>query len=147
MTEQGLKHWRFPHLRNRFHTQAFRFALSAVAGFGMGIFWALFFHEKVGWSEELAAALSILLVSIQNFLVFLGYVFKPDRRMQFKTLATGFALSVAGFRGVEYLIFLLLHTLMGFQYLVVLVVVRIGLMGVKFFFYRSTLFAEQREVQ
>ena len=144
---QWLQRVKLPSMRTSWRLQAFRFAVSAAAGFGMGIFWAWLFHEKVGWSEELAVALSILAVSIQNFLVFLNYVFKPKRRMKSNVLAAGFVLSIIGFRGVEYLIFLLLHTLMGFQYLVVLVVVRAGLTTLKFLFYRNTLFADQQAMQ
>ena len=123
--------------------QAFRFALSAVAGFAAGLGWAWFFHEYVGWSAELAVALSIILIAVQNFLVLRFWVYKPRESLHPATLAVGFLASTGAFRLLEYVVFLTFHTVLGFHYMLVLVTIRPILMLAKFFFYRTTLFADR----
>ena len=111
----------------------------------MGIFWAWFFHEVVGWITEVAAALSMVLVSAQNFLFFLFWVYKPQNPQDLRSMVFSFALSVVGFRGLEFLLFLVVHTWLGVHYLLALVGLRGFLMVVKFFFYRATMFADRTE--
>ena len=120
--------------------QAIRFAISAVFGFWVGVFWVWLFHEIVGWSPEVAVIMSIVLVSVQNFVVFRYYVYRTQTQRNVLEMMAQFALSVAGFRGLEYVLFLTFHTYLGYHYLYTIVVIRVILMVGKFGFYRLTIF-------
>lgn len=120
--------------------EAIRFAISAVFGFAIGIFWVWLFHELVGWPAEVAVILSIVLVSVQNFIVFRYYVYRTATERNVVQMMAQFALSVAGFRGLEYVLFLTFHTYLGYHYLYTIITIRIILMVGKFGFYRLTIF-------
>ena len=120
--------------------EAIRFAISAVAGFAVGIFWVWLFHETVGLTPEIAVLLSIVLVALQNFLVLKHYVYKTATERSFASMLSQFALSVAGFRGLEYGLFLLFHTYLDFHYLYTIIVIRGALVIAKFAFYKLTIF-------
>ena len=120
--------------------EAVRFGLSAIVGFAVGIFWVWLFHEFVGWPAEVAVIISIVLVAIQNFIVLKHYVYNTATERTYKGMMTQFALSVAGFRGLEYVIFLVFHTYLGLHYLYTIIAIRAVLMVGKFAFYKHTIF-------
>jgi hypothetical protein len=72
------------------------------------------------------------------------YVCRASRG-NFRKQLTAYFFSALGFRGLEYLSFLLVHTVVGVDYLIVIVLIT-GLSFVgKFFYYRNVIFGENRK--
>jgi putative flippase GtrA len=123
-----------------------RFGAFGAAGFVLNIAITVTLTEWLGAPEELAFAIALAVVFIFSFvtsryLIFTGAVDGDPKRQLAK-----FALSSAAFRGVEYLGFLLLHTVLGLGYLFVIVVVLGASFLTKFFTYSTVVFTADREV-
>ncbi len=98
-----------------------------------------FCHEYIGLHEELSYAIALVTVLVTNFLglryaVFKAQKSKPGRQFLY------FVLSSIGFRVVEYIIFIIIHSWLGLYYLLAIVLISIVFTVLKFFFYGSTLF-------
>jgi putative flippase GtrA len=95
--------------------------------------------EWVGLIPEVALAISIVVVFTINFLACRYFVF--DARLQdFRQQLFRFALASGGFRGAEYLAFVVCHRFFGVQYVVALVGILVVSMMVKFVFYQRVVF-------
>ncbi len=99
-------------------------------------------HEIAGWSEEAAYGTTLVAVFFVNFLVLRHWVYgdtKSGGKAARQLVHT--AAASAGFRGVEYALFLLLHAALGLNYLVAIGVVAVLLFFGKFVYYRKMVFA------
>jgi len=108
-------------------------ATSAVISFGLTV--AL--HELGGVAEEIAYAIALCTVFVTNFLGCRFFVYPGNHRPLFRQFGE-FLLSSLGFRGAEWVSFVLLIHLMPYQ--LALVVVQAASFVAKFFFYRSRVF-------
>ena len=117
----------------------FRFAAMGSLGLGLNVGITAFVHEVLGVSEELAFAVALACVVSFHFLsgryvIYGAAAGDPKRQLLRFGLATG------GFRGAEYLGFLVLHTLVGVPYLAVIVIVLGSSFIAKFVFYGRVVF-------
>ncbi len=96
-------------------------------------------HEVVRAPEELAFAVALVVVFAVNFLACRYLIFDAAGGNLYRQLVA-FALSSLVFRGLEYVAFLLLHSVAGVHYLVAIAaVLGISMIG-KFLFYRGAVF-------
>lgn len=113
--------------------------LSFVINFGLTIG----LHELAGVSEEIAYAIALGILFFVNFIVMRVYVFAGGEGHAGKQLLLhGF--SAAGFRGLEYVAFLLIHSRMGMQYILAILLIQSCSFLAKFFFYGKVVFARPR---
>lgn len=101
-----------------------RFGALGVASFfaNLGITVAL--HDLLGTSAEVAYAVALVTVMIMNFLLCRYVVFDAGNG-SFRAQAVQFLAGACLFRGAEYVGFLVLHSLLGLQYVVAIVVVQV----------------------
>ncbi len=95
--------------------------------------------EVLAWRPEYAVFVTFIVVFFMNYAMCRYFVFDATCAPVTGQLAA-FALSTLGFRSLEYIAFLLLHSLIGFPYLPVLLVVFLGSFFLKFWFYSSSVF-------
>lgn len=116
-----------------------RFGALGVASFfaNLGITVAL--HDLLGTSAEAAYAVALCTVMIMNFLLCRYFVFDA-RGGSLKAQALQFLAGACLFRGAEYIGFLLLHSLLGVQYVITIVVVQVLAFLGKFAFFSRGAF-------
>jgi putative flippase GtrA len=119
-----------------------RFGVSAGLSFGTNLGLTVALHEFCRLPEEAAFATSLVTVFLMNFLVLRYYVFPGSQRSAATQLAM-FGLSSVGFRGGEYLAFLVAHTWLGVQYTVAIAAILALSFVCKFLFYRGVVFARR----
>ena len=111
---------------------------SGVA-FGANLGLTAFFHEIAGLRPEIAFALTLVLVLVLNFAQMRWFVWgDTDQPIARQFLL--FASSSLGFRGLEYLAFLLLNSVLGVQYLIAVTGVLVVSFLSKFIYYRRLVF-------
>ena len=126
-------------------SQALRFGTMTVLSFVVNVGGAALLYGPAGLPEELAYALSLVAVMLMNFALMRWWVFplpateRPAAGKQF----LGYLASAAGFRGAEYLAFLLLHTWLGLPPLPTIVGVSIASLIGKFAFYGGRVFGRR----
>jgi putative flippase GtrA len=116
-----------------------RFGMLTVWSFGLSLGVTALLHEVLGCSAELAFAVALVTVFVTNFLACRYFVFPAagaDARRQLGL----FTLFSALFRGAEYLLFLLVHTLIGVHYIVAIVGIKGAIVAAKFVSYRTWIF-------
>ncbi len=101
-------------------------------------------HELAALSEEAAYAVTLVSVFIFNFMMMRHWVYADQKEgtdpwKQF--IHTVFA-SVC-FRSLEYITFILLHTLLGVHYLIAIGCVMAIWFFIKFFYYREKVFQKK----
>jgi putative flippase GtrA len=117
-----------------------RFGTFGSVTFGANIGLTAILHEGLGLAAEFAFAFSLGIVLIIGFVGCRYVIFEAASEGNAKHQAFLFLLSSFGFRGAEYLTFLLLHTLLGVYYLTAIVASLILSFFAKFFFYRHVVF-------
>jgi putative flippase GtrA len=117
--------------------------LSGVS-FATNVGLTVLLKEKAGLAPEAAFAIAIVVVFTMNFLAYRYYVF-DGRSQDFRTQLLLFALASGGFRGSEYLTFVICHRLFGIQYVVALVGILMLSTVAKFVFYQRAIFVRRRE--
>jgi len=118
-----------------------RYGAVGGIGFGINLATTISLHEVVGAPEELAFAVAQVVVFFFSFLTARHFIFDGSAG-DLKRQLVKFSLSSAGFRGAEYVGFLVFHTLLEIPYMVAVVAV-LGLsFVVKFFFYRKVVFVD-----
>jgi putative flippase GtrA len=121
-------------------SSALRFAVLSGASGVTNLGLTAFFHELAGLPEELSYALALACVIVQNFLGMRWFVYGgstvPWRRQLVQFLA-----STAGFRGLEYLAFLLMVGPLRVHYLLAAGVNMVTFTIAKYVFYRGTVFS------
>jgi putative flippase GtrA len=116
-----------------------RFASAGGASFVINLGGTAFMHELLGVPEEVAFAVALAIAFLVNFLVCRYYVFEGrsgDARRQL----VEYLLASLCFRGIEYVGFLLLHTIVGIPYVVAIFIVLLCSFFFKFAFYGKVVF-------
>lgn len=120
------------------------FGLLGLVSFTLNVGLSALLHEVFGASEELSFGISLAVVFAVNFLACRYLIFRAAGGNLIRQL-TAFALSSLAFRGIEYVAFLTLHSVLGIHYLIAIISVLGASMISKFFFYRGAVFAGQNE--
>jgi putative flippase GtrA len=105
--------------------------LSFLVNLGMTIF----IHEVLGISAEAAFAIALIAVFVMNFYTLRYYVYQGQNRPAGRQFLE-YTSSTLGFRGLEYLAFLLFYTWYGYEYRLVLIIVLVCSTIMKFLWYR-----------
>ena len=95
--------------------------------------------EKARLAPEAAFAIAIVVVFCINFLA-CRYVVFDARAQDFRRQLLLFAMASGGFRGAEYLAFVVAHRLLAIHYVVALVAILALSMTAKFVFYQRVIF-------
>ncbi|GAB4376439.1 MAG: hypothetical protein Kow0062_16700 [Acidobacteriota bacterium] len=120
-----------------------RFGLLGLVSFAINLAVTAGLHEIAGLAEELAYAVALGVVLVTNFAACRLWVF-PDSAGSVVGQGVAFLLSSFGFRGAEYVAFLLVHTLGGVHYLLTILLVTGVSTVVKFLHYRFLVFRTGR---
>jgi putative flippase GtrA len=118
----------------------FRFGSVGGISFAINIGLTAFLHELLGIVEEIAFSIALAVAFTFNFVGCKYYVFSENTGDSRKQLIAYFFSSLL-FRGIEYLGFILLHTLMGVQYLAAVFLVLVFSFFAKFTFYKKVVFS------
>jgi putative flippase GtrA len=118
---------------------ALRFALLGGLSFSVNFGLTVLLHEVLGVREELAFALVLALTTVMNFVLMRSFVY-PGRKGALLAQFGLFVVSSLGFRSLEYVLFLVFHTWLGFAYKMVLVATLTTTFVTKFFYYGSVVF-------
>ncbi len=118
------------------------FGLLGLVSFTLNLGLSALLHELLGVSEELSFGVSLMVVFVVNFLACRYLIFDAAGGNLARQLIA-FTLSSLAFRGMEYVAFLLLHSLVGVHYLIAITaVLGVSMIG-KFLFYRGAVFVKQ----
>ena len=128
-----------------FVTTFARFGLVGVGSFTLILGVTIGLHEGLGLAEESAFAVGLGAALVLNFwacrhLIFEGAAMGPAWR-QFLL----FVGSSVGFRGMEYVAFLGVHTVGGMQYILASLIILLTSMLLKFIYYRKVVFRASQE--
>lgn len=113
--------------------------LSFVTNFGLTVL----LTEVVNLPEELSFAVALMVVFFLNFFLMRHYIYtgcEGSTKRQFIM----YAFSAIGFRGTEYVAFLMIHTWLGVQYAVAIIGIQVWSSIVKFFYYGGLVFTKKR---
>lgn len=122
-----------------------RFGVLGAVGFGLNIGVTAILAEVLGAAEELAFAVALAVVFVFSFLTSRYLIFAGAARGDPRRQLVKFAVSSAAFRGAEYLGFLLLHTVIGVDYLLVIPAVLGVSFLTKFVAYSNVVFTPDGE--
>ena len=122
-----------------FLARATRFVGLGGVSFAVNVGLTVLLTERLRLAPEGALAISILVVFTMNFLACRYFVF-DGRSQDFRRQLLLFAMASGGFRGAEYLAFVVCHRLLGIQYVVALVGILVVSTMVKFFVYQRVVF-------
>jgi len=132
-----------PHgdaMRNTF-LGLIRFGALGAVTLMMNVGLTAFLHEVMRLSEEFAFGLSLVTVFSISFVACRYVVFENAWEGDPRNQAFLFLISSLGFRGTEYMAFLLLHSVLGIYYLVALPTILVVSFFAKFLYYRRAVFA------
>lgn len=116
-----------------------RFIVLSGVSFVTNVGLTVLLKERVGLIPEAALAIAMVVVFCINFLAYRYFVF-DGRSQAFGRQLLLFALASGGFRGTEYVAFVIGHRLLGIHYVVALVgILTVSLMA-KFVFYQRVIF-------
>jgi len=121
----------------------FRFCVMTVIAFGIHVGVSALLHEGFHVAEELAVAVALITVFTGNYFLQRYYVYQAREGDPRRQLLLYF-LSSLGFRGAEYLSFLLVHSVIGVQYLAAYIGVLLVSFMIKFFYYGNVVFKPSR---
>lgn len=117
----------------------YRFALLSGISFTLNFGLTVLLHEWLAVPQEAAFAVSLVTVFVVNFLACRYVVFDGRGGSAKKQLAL-FTITSVVFRGSEYVVFLLVHTLAGVEYRVAILSILAVSAVLKFFTYRTAIF-------
>jgi len=117
-----------------------RFAILGGITFVTNVALTAFFHEVMRLSEEIAFGLSLVTVFSVSFVGCRYVVFENAWQGDPRKQAFLFLFASLGFRGTEFMAFLLLHSVLGIYYLVALPTILIVSFFAKFLYYRRAVF-------
>lgn len=110
-------------------------ALSFAVNLGLTVF----LHEVVRAPAEAAYAAALVVVFVMNFMISRHMVFRAASGDPVRQ-GVVFLVSALSFRGVEYLLFLLLHTVLGVWYVAAVIGISVPMTLVKFVFHGKVVF-------
>lgn len=117
-----------------------RFANLGVLSFVLVVGLTAGFHELAGFGEESAYLSALIVAFCVNFLGARHYVYRAAHAPIGGQLLR-FLASSLGFRAAEFAGFLLLHSIAGIQYLVVVGMIMIVSFVLKYLFFRAFVFS------
>ncbi len=121
-----------------------KFAGLGAFSFALSVGGTAFLVEVIGVDVEVAYATVLACLIAINFLA-CRYLIFPGQARGFAGQAAQFLVSALGFRGLEYVAFLVLHTLLGAPYVLAIVTVQTISFVTKFLFFDTLVFsASQR---
>lgn len=116
-----------------------RFGLVSILSFSVNVGLTALLHEVFHLSAELAFAIALAIVMAQNFLLSRYYIYDGRSGNPAHQLVL-YVMSSLGFRGAEYVAFLVGHTWLGAPYLPTTIGVLMTSVLIKFFYYRCVVF-------
>lgn len=123
--------------------QTVLFGLASGIGFAINIGITAFLHEVLRISPGISFAVALACAYAVNFFNNRTWVFDSDAEAFTQVVKfLGFSLL---FRLMEYLVFLLLHIILGFHYLVAVLISLFSFYFIKFFVYRKLVFTRGRD--
>ena len=121
-----------------------RFGSGAALSFGSIMVITFVAREWANLSEQLAFAISLILVFFINFATLRWIIFRSTR-VPVKKQMRGFLLATVGFRVIEYLAFLVLLSVLNLNYLVVVALVLVVSFAAKFEYFNRKIFRPDTE--
>ena len=121
------------------HRSFLRYILISVLSFVGTIGLTILLTEEVSVPEENAYAIALITVFLMNFFFMRNYIYVSKGKNITEQFAL-YILSAAGFRGLEFLSFLVIHTWLGVQYQIGIICIQSGSFLFKFYYYRSVVF-------
>jgi putative flippase GtrA len=109
--------------------------LSFLTNIGLTVFST----EVLTFPEEVSYAIALVTVFVMNFL-FMRYYIYVSREQSAKRQFLLYGMSAVGFRGVEYISFLIIHTWLAVQYALAIIEIQVCSAMVKFFYYKIVVF-------
>ena len=119
--------------------QGIRYLLMTGLSAGITLGLPILLHEGFDVNEEIAVSLALGTSFLINFVTIRVFVFRSIGAPRTELLR--FGLTSAGFRIVEYLLFLCLHTLLDLFYVLALGIVLVVSLALKFYCYRVLVFS------
>ncbi len=116
-------------------TSAIRFVLISGLSFVVNLGVTIVLHEVCGAPEEMAFAIALITVFFMNFFAMRHYIYsgtKGSLGQQFVVYAG----SALGFRGLEYVAFIVVHSWLGLDYRVTVIGIIATAAVIKFLYYR-----------
>ena len=117
----------------------FRYCVMGGVNICINVGVTAFMHEVVGAPEELAYATALLTLLTINFFASRHFVYQASSGSPRKQLVR-FVFWSGSFRLLEYVGFLVLHSVIGVFYLAAAIVVQVTSFLIKFLFYRNFVF-------
>ena len=122
------------------NAKSFRWGVNTLASLVVNLGLTIGLHEGFAVDPAVAYAIALVTVFLMNFVFFRYYVFIQSEPLPIGSQFMAYTASAIGFRVVEYLSFVLLHTLLGVHYVVTIILVQGLSFVVKFFFYGRLIF-------
>jgi len=118
--------------------QTVLFGLASGIGFAVNIGITAFLHEVLGITPGISFAVALGCAYAANFLNNRTWVFNSDAKA-LPQVARFLSVSLL-FRLAEYLVFLLLHAMLGLHYLIAVLISLFSFYFIKFFVYKKLVF-------
>ena len=121
-----------------------RYALITGLSFVINLGLTVFLTEVIIFPEEASYAVALVTVFLINFF-FMRYYIYVSHEGSAKRQFMFYMLSVIGFRGLEYISFLMIHTWLSVQYTLAIIEIHVCSAIVKFFYYKVVVFRHKQE--
>ena len=118
--------------------QTVLFGLASGIGFAVNIGITAFLHEVLGITPGISFAVALACAYAANFFNNRTWVFNSDAKA-LPQVARFLSVSLL-FRLAEYLVFLLLHAMLGLHYLIAVLISLFSFYFIKFFVYKKLVF-------
>ena len=115
--------------------------LSFITNLGLTVF----LTEALTLPAEVSFAIALITVFVMNFL-FMRYYIYVNQEGSATHQFIMYTFSAIGFRGLEYIAFLILHSWLGIQYAVAIIEIQICSSLFKFFYYKVVVFRGKRVI-
>lgn len=123
-----------------------RYCIIGAVNIVINIGLTAFMHEVMDAPEELAYAVGLVTVFVLNYFLSRHFIYEASDGCP-KQQFTRFLISSASFRCLEYMAFLLVHTVLDVYYLTAAIGVQLTSFVAKFFFYRAFVFVGGRRAE
>lgn len=143
MTQPPASQHRPKRKRDRVEKQALRYLLASIVSFvaNLGIVAGL--HQGLDVLPWVAVAVAMATVTVMNFVFMRQYVF-DGKDGHWPRQFVAFVASIAGFRVVEYVLFVVLNSVLGLPVMPVYAGVLVLSFVIKFVYFRTRVFTTKR---